>query len=101
MFAAIRHVVPQARDMGKRFVMTGSFNPQGKTCSQRGAAEDAPGLSKRVCVCDSCGQTHDLALNAAVNILADGLRALGMNVAGSRGTRSDSPDSDSACSGSC
>lgn len=61
---------------GGTVTRVGRFYPSSKTCSCCGhVLEDLP-LSTRHWRCPVCGAEHDRDVNAAVNILAEGLRSL-------------------------
>jgi putative transposase len=81
---------------GKKFVLIDRFYPSSKTCSARGAVKPALGLAERVYARESRGHTRDRDLNAALNIRAEGPRALGLVIDKNRGTRGVSPDVDLA-----
>ena len=69
----------------------GRFFPSSKTCSACGHVMDEMPLSVREWECPSCGAAHDRDLNAARNILAEGLRLLAEEgTAGHAGTRAAS-----------
>lgn len=71
-----------------RLVKIGRFFPSSKTCSACGHVMDEMPLSVREWECPSCGAAHDRDLNAARNILAEGLRLLAEEgTAGHAGTR--------------
>jgi putative transposase len=59
----------------KRCIEIDRFFPSTKACSECGAVNAALKLRDRIWVC-SCGAQHDRDLNAATNILAEGLRLL-------------------------
>lgn len=67
----------KAARAGKTVVKVDSFYPSSQLCSECGARGDKKGLSVREWVCDSCGVVLDRDVNAAVNILNEGLRVLG------------------------
>lgn len=76
---------------GGRLVKTGRFFPSSKTCSACGHVMDEMPLSVREWECPGCGAAHDRDLNAARNILAEGLRLLAEEgTAGHAGTRAAS-----------
>ena len=60
----------------KRCVEVDRFFPSTKTCSECGTVNTALTLSDRAWICGCCGVQHDRDLNAARNILAEGLRKL-------------------------
>ena len=57
-------------------VEIGTFFPSSKTCSCCGHIHEHLDLKDRVYVCEKCGFTIDRDLNAAINILREGLRIL-------------------------
>ena len=72
---------------GMTFVQVGRFYPSSKTCSECGRVLEELPLSTRAWTCPACGASHDRDVNAAKNILAEGLRLLGGNgTAGHAGT---------------
>lgn len=58
------------------FVKVAKYFPSSKTCSRCGAVKKDLSLSDRSYHCPSCGHTIDRDLNAARNILAEGLRVI-------------------------
>ena len=75
---------------GGAAVRVGRFYPSSKTCSCCGHALVELPLSARQWQCPECGERHDRDVNAARNILAEGLRLLGGNgTAGHAGTAAD------------
>ena len=72
---------------GGRVVKVGRFYPSSKTCSRCGRVLEELPLSVRSWRCPGCGAAHDRDVNAARNILAEGLRILnGKGTAGHAGT---------------
>jgi len=56
-------------------VKVGRFFPSSKTCSDCGNRQHLE-LSDRTWICEGCGILHDRDVNAAINILSEGLRIL-------------------------
>src|SRR5919112_3587802 len=77
--AAFGEFVPQVEYKAtwsfKRSVRVGRFFPSTKLCYECGKVNVNVRLSDRTWVCD-CGPQHDRDLNAARNILAEGMRVL-------------------------
>ena len=69
----LRQVEYKATWSFKRSVRVGRFFPSTKLCSECGKVNVNVTLSDRTWVCD-CGTQHDRDLNAARNILAEGMR---------------------------
>jgi putative transposase len=65
---------------GRQVVRVGRFFASSKTCHQC-HSKTALTLADRVWMCHTCGTTHDRDINAAINILHEGLRlvAAGMS----------------------
>lgn len=61
---------------GKTFHQISRWFPSSKTCSCCGHKMEEMGLSIREWVCPSCNSLHDRDLNAATNILGEGLEDL-------------------------
>ena len=72
---------------GGTVARVGRFYPSSKACSACGHVLEELPLSARKWECPACGAEHDRDVNAAVNILAEGLRVLeGQGTAGLAGT---------------
>ncbi len=67
------------------YVKIDRFFPSSKTCSSCGWIKQDLTLSIREWTCESCGETHDRDVNAAKNILKQGI-----NILSGCGTQSDS-----------
>lgn len=63
----------------RQFVKVGRFFPSSKTCSGCGWVKPNLSLSQRIFKCEKCHLSIDRDLNAAKNILAEGLRLLDSN----------------------
>lgn len=65
----------KAKRNGKQLVIVDRWYPSSQTCSSCGYKNtDVKDLSVRKWICPVCGQEHDRDLNAAKNILAEGLK---------------------------
>lgn len=82
----------KAQWYGRDFVQADPWYPSTKTCSHCGHVQDMP-LSERTYECPTCKIKMDRDLNAARNILAEGLRILN-GTAGHAGT---TPSGENAC----
>ena len=72
-----RQLTYKAEWYGRKLVVIDRFYPSSRLCSACGA--QWPGtkdLSVREWICPKCGTVHDRDINAAKNILAEGLRVL-------------------------
>ena len=63
---------------GGSLVKIDRFYPSSKTCSDCGHKVDKMPLNVREWVCPKCGCAHDRDINAAQNILKEGLRLLNL-----------------------
>lgn len=61
---------------GRKLVVIGRWSPTSKRCSCCGHTMPVMGLDMREWVCPKCGVYHDRDVNAAKNILDEGLRLL-------------------------
>jgi putative transposase len=61
---------------GRTLVRVGRFFPSTKMCSVCGFVLNEISLSTREWTCPECGSEHDRDVNAAKNILAEGMRLL-------------------------
>ena len=66
----------KAKEKGKTFVQVDRWFASSKTCHECGVKADAMPLDIRSWQCGSCGAKHDRDINAAQNILAEGLKVL-------------------------
>ena len=64
----------KAKWYGKELVKIGRFYPSSKTCHHCGHVKEDLSLSDRYYTCPNCGELIDRDLNAAKNILDEGLR---------------------------
>ena len=67
----------KARWNERKLVKINRFFPSSKNCSSCGEKNENLKLSERSWVCESCGCRHNRDLNAAKNILSEGLRSSG------------------------
>lgn len=58
---------------GRQIIQVGTFFPSSKLCSVCGYKNETLQLSERSWVCPVCGSVHDRDLNAATNILQEGI----------------------------
>ena len=65
---------------GKELVKVNRFYPSSKTCSSCGWLNQNLKLSDRKWIC-KCGETHDRDINASLNILKEGLKIYGKELA--------------------
>ena len=66
----------KAKERGKIFVQVDRWFASSKICHACGVKADALPLNIRSWRCKSCGVTHDRDINAAKNILTEGIRIL-------------------------
>ena len=71
-------LVDKAFNNGKQVVFVDRFYPSSKTCSVCGYKKYDLKLSDREWVCPQCGERHDRDINAAMNILLEGERIIGV-----------------------
>ncbi len=78
----IRQLEYKAKWYGRTLVKIDRFYPSSKTCSVCGHVVDWLPLDIREWVCPACGVVHERDINAALNVLAEGLsvNACGGNV---------------------
>ena len=67
----------KARWYNRKIVFVDRYYPSSKTCSHCGYKYKDLTLSIREWTCPECGTKHDRDINAAVNILHEGMRLLG------------------------
>ena len=71
-------LLDKANINGKQVVLVNRFYPSSKTCHKCGYVKKDLTLSDREWVCPVCGERLDRDINAAINILIEGLRILGV-----------------------
>ena len=77
-FGEFRRVLEyKAKWYNRRIVYVGRFYPSSKTCSRCGYKYRDLALSVREWTCPECGAHHDRDMNAATNILNEGMRIIG------------------------
>ena len=64
---------------GKQVIFIDRFYPSSKLCSDCGYKKDDLQLSDREWVCPECGVVHDRDINAALNIMNEGKRIIGLS----------------------
>ena len=72
----LKYLAYKLRDRGKYLVKVGRFYPSSKTCSHCGAINRNLKRSDRIWTCSECGCELERDINAAMNILVEGVRAL-------------------------
>jgi putative transposase len=68
----------KAFNNGKQVILVDRFYPSSKTCSVCGYINKGLKLSDREWICPDCGKHHDRDINAAMNILLEGERIIGV-----------------------
>lgn len=68
----------KAFNNGKEVVLVDRFYPSSKTCHVCGYVNKGLKLSDRDWMCPECGEQHDRDINAAMNILLEGERIIGV-----------------------
>ena len=68
----------KAFNNGKKVIFVDRFYPSSKTCSVCGYINKGLKLSDREWICPDCGNKHDRDINAAMNILLEGERIIGV-----------------------
>ena len=68
----------KAFNNGKQVIFVDRFYPSSKTCSVCGYINKELKLSDREWTCPDCGKKHDRDMNAAMNILLEGERIIGV-----------------------
>jgi transposase, IS605 orfB family len=67
----------KARWYNRKILFVDRYYPSSKTCSCCGYKNKDLKLSDRFWTCPQCGKIHDRDINAAVNILHEGMRLVG------------------------
>lgn len=67
----------KARWYNRKIVFVDRFYPSSKTCSCCSHIYKELSLNEREWTCPECGETHDRDINAAVNILKEGMKKVG------------------------
>ena len=83
-YEIVRQLKYKASWNGRDFIQIDRFFPSSKTCYNDGFVVKHLDLSQRSWTCPKCGEIHDRDINAAKNILKQGLNVLSVN-----GTLSD------------
>ena len=71
-------LLDKASANGKQVVLVDRFYPSSKTCHKCGYVKKDLDLSDREWVCPICGERLERDINAAINILIEGLRIIGV-----------------------
>ena len=71
-------LLDKANVNGKQVVLVDRFYPSSKTCHKCGYVKKDLTLSDREWVCPICGEHLERDINAAINILIEGLRIIGV-----------------------
>jgi len=77
--ALIEMIKYKAENQGKLFIKVNKWYPSSKTCSCCGNYKKILKLSDRIYDCEACNTKIDRDINAAINILREGIRELYQN----------------------
>ena len=83
----LRQLAYKADWYGREFVQVNAFFPSSQLCSTCGTRHPEVKDLREHWTCDNCGVEHDRDLNAAKNILVEGLRQLGWDTPESNACR--------------
>jgi putative transposase len=75
-----RQLTYKSAQRGVQLAVVDRFYPSSKTCSACGAVNRALALAERSWTCPACGERHQRDHNAAVNILAESIRAAQLDI---------------------
>lgn len=78
----VEMLISKAKEYGRQIVKVSRWFPSSKKCNACGEINSELTLADREWTCEHCGSIHDRDLNAARNILEEGLRLLNIVVAG-------------------
>ena len=81
IFIKIRQIEYKSGWYGRKYIKIDTFYASSQTCSNCGHREPkVKNLSVRSWTCPRCSAVHDRDINAAVNILKEGLRQEGLEI---------------------
>jgi putative transposase len=80
---------------GKQIAFVDRFYPSSKTCHKCGYMKNDLTLADREWTCPICGEHHDRDVNAAMNILSEGINIIGSRTA--EYTLAENPTVDDRC----
>ena len=84
----LKLLIYKAEMNDKQVVKIGRYYPSSKTCHSCGYVKEDLKLKDREWICPICGETHNRDINAALNILKEGLR----NISSGTGDYTDGVD---------
>lgn len=80
-YELIREIEYKSRWYGRKYIKIDTFYASSQTCSNCGHKEQkVKNLTVRSWTCPQCSSVHDRDVNAAVNILKEGLRQEGLEI---------------------